>query len=620
MKKFLNRMKKAVPFIIPAIIFAVFLGYANGEPVKKTPYTEFQKLVEKKQVKEAVLDKAGGTVTYETKDKKTFVTTHPEFDDFKKELLEKDVKVETVTPGGGIQSFLPYLQLLLVGLLIYIFYRQLKPQAGGVKGAQVTKKSPVKFSDVAGYAEVKKDVENVVSFLKEPKKYLDRGARMPKGMILHGPPGTGKTLIAKAIAGEAGVPFYSVSGSDFIEKFVGVGAQRIRGLFEEAKKNAPSIIFIDEIDAIGGKRGGQSNSEETQTINALLTQMDGFAQDSGILVIATTNRISMLDDALVRPGRFDMHVTVPLPFTAEERLEIIQVHSKNKVYADDVDLMALAKDWMGFSGADIESTINSAAILSVDTGKDMIDMECFLESTDRRVLGGHLKKTSQKDRHTQELELVAYHEAGHAVAGKLLDSGADVRRVTILASTTGAGGITFINPRKMGLHTISEMESDVKVSYAGRIAELLLFKDEKLVTTGASSDIEQATAKIKQMISTYGMTKEVGMLNLDMLGVDKGTMVKLATELSNRLYNETHELLTANWDKVIRVAEALLEKETILEDELDRLMEDPAPAKEVVVDLGSEMVELEKETDSKASPGTELIKKPVAVEAIEETY
>lgn len=627
MKKMMNWFKKTAPFTIPAIIFIVILGWSNGEPPKRATYTTFMEQVEDKKVSEAYLDRPNGLVIYELENGKRYSTTHPEYDDFKKELLEKDVKVSVASSTSFLSGILPILQLVFFAVLIYFIWNQMKamrPQIGGQKAGEVIKKPKVKFSDVAGYAEVKEDVQNAVSFLKEPKRYLERGARMPKGMILYGDPGTGKTLIAKAIAGEAGVPFYSASGSDFIEKYVGVGAQRIRHLFDEAKKNAPCIVFIDEIDAIGGQRGSESNSESTQTINALLTQMDGFAEDSGVLVIATTNRLETLDKALIRPGRFDMQVKVPIPYTSEERLEIIQVHTKNKTFADDVDFMVLAKQWIGFSGADIESIINSAAIISVDSGKENIDMECFTEAFDRKILKGHFKKDSQKDREEDVLKLVAYHEAGHAVVGKLLETGMNVSRVTILASTTGAGGITLFSPNKMGLHTIEEMENDVKVSYAGRIAELLLFGDEKLVTTGASGDIEQATQTIRHMISTYGMTKEMGMLNLEILGVDKSVMVKQATELSARLYNETETLMKENWDKVVRVAEALLEKETIMEAELDELLKDPedvtveteSKEPEVLSEPFGELVDVETEENEKKAP----MKKPVTPEDTEETF
>lgn len=630
MKKITQWLKKTAPFIIPAILFMVIMGYANGEPPKEQTYTAFMKQVDDKKVEEVLLDKPNGVVFYELENGKRYTTSHPEYDDFKKELLEKDVKVSTASTGSFLDSIIPLLQITFFAVVIYFFYTQMKvmrPGMPGQKAGEVIQKPNVKFADVAGYAEVKEDVQNAVNFLKDPKKYLERGARMPKGMILYGDPGTGKTLIAKAIAGEAGVPFYSANGSDFIEKYVGVGAQRVRHLFEEAKKNAPCIVFIDEIDAIGGQRGNESNSESTQTINALLTQMDGFAEDSGVLVIATTNRLEMLDKALVRPGRFDMQVKVPIPYTAEERLEIIKVHTKNKTFAEDVDFMVLAKQWIGFSGADIESIVNSATILSVDSGKEKIDMECFREAFDRKILKGHFKKGSQKDREEDVLKLVAYHEAGHAVVGKLLETGMNVERVTILASTTGAGGITFFSPNKMGLHTIEEMENDVKVSYAGRIAELLLFGNDKLVTTGASGDIEQATRTIRQMISTYGMTKEIGMLNLEILGVDKEVMVKHASELSTRLYNETETLMKEHWDKVVRVAEALLEKETIMEAELDELLKDPEvevvkevdAETETAVEPFGDMAEVEPIVEE-ATETKVVSKKPVTPEDTEETF
>lgn len=563
--------KKVGTYLVMCLVVYGVIYTIEKEPVKENDYKTFQKQVKEKEVVTAQIDKVKNVVLYETKDNKKFTTAYPDYPEFKKELLENGVDV-TNEASSKMNSLISVMQVLFFGILFYYIYTQTRGMRGGKNLIKVIDKTNVTFADVAGYKEVKEEVQTAVDILKNGKKYSDKGASMPKGMILYGEPGTGKTLIAQAIAGEAGVPFFSTTGADFIEKFVGVGAQRVRTLFEEAKKKAPCIIFIDEIDAIGGQRSEQSNSEQVQTINALLTHLDGFSTDSGIFVIATTNRLETLDPALIRTGRFDLHVKVPLPYTAEERVEIMNVHAKGKEFAEDVNFLNLAKQWIGFSGADIKGVFNQSAIIAVTEGKDVIDLACLDEATNKKILKGHFKKGVQKDRNSDELKLVAYHEAGHAVVGKLLETGMDVSKVTILASTTGAGGVTFFSPTKMGLLTISEMESRVKVSYAGRIAELLLFGDEKLVTTGASGDIEQATANIKEMVSVYGMNKNIGMLNLDILGVDKAELFKHSVELSKRLYDETETFMRKNWHLVEKVALALLEKETISEGELDVLM------------------------------------------------
>ena len=583
MKNLGKKLKKFAPFYIPALILLGMLVYLDRDVIKEQDYTVFQEQVKADEVVKASIDKDKNVVIYETADKKIFKTAYPEYDEFKKELLESGIEVTNNAPGGsGMNNLVSGMQLLFFGVIIYFFYTQIKAMRGGKKHVEVNDDVKTRMSDVAGYKEVKDEVQTAIDILKNGKKYRAKGAVMPKGMILYGDPGTGKTLIAKAIAGEAGVPFFSVTGADFIEKFVGVGAGRVRNLFEEAQKKAPCIIFIDEIDAIGGKRGDQSNSEQVQTINALLTQMDGFKEDSGVFVIATTNRLETLDPALIRAGRFDMHVKVPLPATPEERIEIMHVHAKGKEFAEDVDFKSLAKQWMGFSGADIASIFNSAAIISVTANKESIDLSCLDEAFINKVMQGHMKKGAQKDRDSDELKLVAYHEAGHAVVGKLLNTAMDVDRVTILSSTTGAGGVTFFNPTKMGLLTIQEMENRVKVDYAGRIAELLLFGDDKLVTTGASSDIKSATNTIKEMIAAYGMDKGVGLLNLEILGVDKEVMHKQAVKLSGRLYCEAEVVMRENWHLVERVALALLDKETIYEQELDELLSLPKPSDEKI--------------------------------------
>ena len=426
-----------------------------------------------------------------------------------------------------------------------------------------------KFSDIAGLKEVKKDMESLVDFLKYKEKYIEAGAKLPKGVILYGPPGTGKTLLAKAVAGEAGIPFLYMSGSDFIEMYVGVGAKRVRELFEKAKKQAPCIIFIDEIDTIGGKRGGENNSEDRKTINELLTQMDGFKETENILVIAATNRLEDLDSALVRPGRFTNKFCVPLPQTAKERLEVIQIYTKNKKFAEDVDFNNLAKETIGFSPAKIEALLNEAAIISVQKRKDYIDKEILDEAMFKILLSGHIKD-NQNDRDKNELEVVAWHEAGHALIGKL--NGKEIPKVTILSSTSGAGGVTFTTPSKTGLLSVKDLKNEVKELYGGRCAEGIFYQDENKVTTGASNDIDRATDIIKEIVMTYGMTDSFGLLNLSKLGVDNKIIIEKEIELSKQLQEETNELLKKNYSKLEKIALLLLENETIYESDLDKIM------------------------------------------------
>jgi cell division protease FtsH len=491
-------------------------------------------------------------------------------------MLKNDIKVVEKSGSNPIWAslFSTVLSLLLwIGVISFLFrgtFKSMTPFQNEAPKRIAT--SNVKFADIAANNESKQDMINLVSFLKTPKKYIEAGATMPKGVIFYGPPGTGKTLMAKAIAGEAGVPFFSMSGSDFVEMYVGVGAKRVRELFKEAKKNAPCVVFIDEIDAVGGKRGyGNSNSEREQTINALLNEMDGFNGSEGILVIAATNRIEMLDDALVRPGRFDKHIAIELP-DLKGRLEILQLHSKNKKFADDVNLEQLAKTTIGFAGSDLKTLLNEATIIAVDNGHDFITNEDIDKAFYQMVMKGHVKKDTE-NRKEDEVKLVAWHEAGHAVAAKLLTNNS-VPKVTIIPSTSGAGGATFITPDKMGLHSKKDIVNDIKINYAGRIAEYLLLGDEEMITTGASSDIKQATKNIRAMIESYGMTDSFGLLNLkDFEYVDSKLIVEEAQKMSKTIYQETLDLLTKNKHLVQAVAEALIEKETIEEEELDQILQ-----------------------------------------------
>lgn len=430
----------------------------------------------------------------------------------------------------------------------------------------------VTFNDIAGLKEVKRDVMCLVDFIINKDKYLEAGAKLPKGVLLYGAPGAGKTLLAKAVANEAGVPFIYMNGSDFIEKYVGVGAKRVRQLFEKARKQAPCIIFIDEIDAIGGKRDeDNAGGEDRKTLNALLTEMDGFMDSDNILVIGATNRIDDIDSALLRAGRFTDKFCVPLPETADERLEVFTLYARNKKLGDDIDLVSLAKETVGFSPAKIEALMNEAAIISVQEGRGYIKRSDVDSAMYKQLLHGHMKE--DKKRSVDEIRLVAYHEAGHALAGVLL--GKEITKITIVGSTSGAGGVTFITPKEEGLLSVTDLKSDVMVSYGGRVAELILNNgvDER-VTTGASSDICKATQLIHDIVVKYGMTDEFGLLNLERCGTSQEFIVNKEVELAKELEERTKELLSSNKNKLIALAERLIQSETILAGELQKIIEE----------------------------------------------
>lgn len=568
--------------------------------IKDILYSDFIKNLN--DVNSVYYEKTSKFFYIEYKDGSFGVSQNPDYGDFQKELLESGVNVKPfslvkLTDNDGtkkidkneMRGFGNFCLMILLSLLVSWFllrgiygkdfmkYLKIgKKKQLVVNGTTNTKTTTKennpnikKFSDIAGLKEVKKDMESLVDFLKYKEKYIEAGAKLPKGVILYGPPGTGKTLLAKAVAGEAGIPFLYMSGSDFIEMYVGVGAKRVRELFEKAKKQAPCIIFIDEIDTIGGKRGGENNSEDRKTINELLTQMDGFKETENILVIAATNRLEDLDSALVRPGRFTNKFCVPLPQTAKERLEVIQIYTKNKKFAEDVDFNNLAKETIGFSPAKIEALLNEAAIISVQKRKDYIDKEILDEAMFKILLSGHIKE-NQNDRDKNELEVVAWHEAGHALIGKLNEK--EIPKVTILSSTSGAGGVTFSTPSKTGLLSVEDLKNEVKELYGGRCAESIFYRDKNKVTTGASNDIDRATDIIKEIVTTYGMTDSFGLLNLSKLGVDNKIIIEKEIELSKELQEETQELLKKNYNKLKKIALMLLENETVYESELDEIM------------------------------------------------
>lgn len=572
--KFINRMIYSILIILTILTIAV--SQANALSSNKMSYDKFIKMAQNKEISTVNIDLKATTFIATDNNDKRYTVDNPKYDNFKKDLLEYGIEVKET---GNI-NYAGYLfNVIQIGIMIFIVYKffGVMQQQSGTTTTKIDvqnnkNKTVIKqktFKDVAGLKQVKDDLELLVDFLKNPKKYNDAGAKLPKGVILCGPPGTGKTLLAKAISGEANVPFFSASGSDFVEMYVGVGAKRVRKLFEDAKKNAPCIVFIDEIDAIGGSRdlGVSGNSEQRQTINALLAEMDGFLGTEGVLVLAATNRIEDLDAALIRPGRFDKQITVPLPDTPEERLEIIKMYADNKKFAEDVDFKLLSKETIGFSPADIEALLNEAALISVQNNMSYINKKCIDDAIYKKLLRGHAKE--DKNRDEEELKLVAWHEAGHATIAKLCNL--DVSKVTIVKSTSGAGGVNIIVPKKMGLYTIEELSNQVMMAYGGRNGEKLLYNDESKLTTGASADIKQATNIIYQMITMYGMDKQYGLLNLNDMKIDSKIILEEAVKLAKKLEEESYQLLLKYKDMHQEIVNVLLEKETIDGNELEEI-------------------------------------------------
>ena len=428
----------------------------------------------------------------------------------------------------------------------------------------------VKLSDVKGHDEIKEDLEFLIKLLKNPKRYEKLGARVPKGVLLFGPPGTGKTMIAKAMANEVGIPFIATGGSDFVEKYVGVGAKRVREIFAEAKKHEKAIIYIDEIDAIGRKRSGDNdNDERINTLNALLIEMDGFRDSSGIMVIASTNRLDILDEALLRPGRFDKHIAVNPP-DYKGRLDILKLYAKNKRLDKDVSLEKIAAMTRGFSGADLANLLNEAAMLTAFRDKDKTTMQEIDDAFYRILTKGDKKKSFQRSE--DDTKLTAWHEAGHAIVSKLIAK-QKVNKVTIIPSTSGAGGITLMEPKEGSYYSKEGLENMVKVSYGGRAAEYILLGDENKVTTGASNDIEKATSIIMAMLGSYGMSEKFGLLNLERMGgLNQEYVLAEAKEISNKLYQETIDFLEEHYDLLKEMADILIKKETLDEEEVDALI------------------------------------------------
>ncbi len=511
-------------------------------------------------------------------------------------LAAKNINVTAENPpeppwwSQMLSSILPI--LLLCGVW---FYMMQQTQGGGGRVMNFGKsrarmsggdKVKVNFGDVAGADEAKQELEEVVEFLKHPKKYNDLGARIPKGVLLFGPPGTGKTLLAKAVAGEAGVPFFSISGSEFVEMFVGVGASRVRDLFEQAKKNAPCIVFIDEIDAVGRQRGaglGGGHDEREQTLNQLLVEMDGFAANEGIIIIAATNRPDILDPALLRPGRFDRQIVVDKP-DVRGRLAILKVHAKGKPIAKDADLDILARRTPGFTGADLANLVNEAALLAARRDKHQIGMTELEEAIERVMAGPERKSHIMSD---EEKRLTAYHEGGHTLVGMMLEHADPVHKVTIIPRGR-AGGYTLMLPKEdRNYATRSELLDRLKVAMGGRVAEEVVLKE---ISTGASQDIKQASQIVRSMVMQYGMSDVLGPVSYGegadhqvFLGRDLNNQRNYSEEVASEIdkevrrimedaYEACRQIITENRDKLELIANALLERETLTAAELEELM------------------------------------------------
>ena len=584
--------KNVVFYLLMIMVVIGMFDYYSAAPAKQTDlsYTKFLQQVDEDKIKQVTI--VDNIISGKLSDGKEFTTVVPNNDaNLISKLQSKNVDIKAELPPqppwwtGILSSVLP--MLLIVGL----WFMMMNNQGGG--GGRVMNfgksrarrydedKIKVTFKDVAGAAEAKQELQEVVEFLKEPQKYNELGAKIPKGVLLYGPPGTGKTLLAKAVAGEAGVPFFSISGSDFVEMFVGVGASRVRDLFEQAKKSAPCIVFIDEIDAVGRQRGaglGGGHDEREQTLNQLLVEMDGFGANEGIIMIAATNRPDILDPALLRPGRFDRQIVVDRP-DIKGRTEILKVHVKGKPIADDVELEIIAQRTPGFTGADLSNLVNEAALMAARKNKKKINMPEMEEAAERVIMGPERKSRVISD---NEKRLTAYHEGGHTIVGMLLEHTDPVHKVTIIPRGR-AGGYTLSLPKEDRYYaTRSEMLDELKVLLGGRVAEALVLKE---ISSGASNDLQRATALARQMICEYGMSEKIGpvtfghrqdqvFLGRD-IARDKDYSEEVAAEIDKEVrsflddaYAATEKLLNENMDKLHLIAEALIERETLEKEEI----------------------------------------------------
>ena len=581
----------AISFLLPSMNSTRRLSSAELEQVLSKP----------DQITEINVQPAGSNDTAEVTivhvNGTKMVTTVPDAAVFVSDL--KDRKIDYVmepVDNGGIWSWLPYVMMAVMALLLVMPLLSGRMGMGGMNGkmadfgksrARLAEDNKIKFADVAGMTEEKEELEEIVQFLKDPAKFRSMGARIPKGVILVGPPGTGKTLLGKAVAGEAGVPFYSISGSDFVEMYVGVGAARVRDMFETAKKNAPCIVFIDEIDAVARRRGtglGGSHDEREQTLNQMLVEMDGFSENQGIIVLAATNRVDILDPAIMRPGRFDRKVVVGKP-DVKAREAILKLHAENKRLAEDVDLSHLAKVTAGFTGADLENLLNEAAITAASASRDSITRKDIEDAFIKSGIGKEKKSKviSERDR-----KITAYHETGHAILFHLLEDVGPVHLVSIIPTGEGAAGYTMPLPDKDDTFvTRGQLMHMMMAAMGGRIAEELVCDD---ITTGASQDIKQVTGIARAMVTQYGMSSKVGMLNYNengddvFLGYDIAHNKTYGDELLSTIdgevkalvdecYASAKKILMENRDVLEKGAAALMEKEKLTGEEFAALFD-----------------------------------------------
>lgn len=579
----MNKIKK-LNFIVPTIVIiltiASFLGYkASKKMDTMIPYKTFISEVQNGNVSDVYLSDSQ-RIKVILKNKTEMFTENPRTLNFKEYLLLKGIKVHE---GGAVSPYeavpTAILLTIIVATLIYFISRKTSSNSGAFKLSTMDispeKDWEINFDSIAGNLEAKESVRELVDFIKNPEKFTKYNARMPRGVILYGPPGTGKTLMAKALAGEANVPFYAVNGSDFVQIYVGVGAGRIRDLFKKAREKGKAVIFIDEIDAIGKKRDGRADGgsdERDQTLNALLAEMSGFKESQGIIVIAATNRLDVLDEALLRPGRFDRHIEVGLP-DVNARHEILKLHCKDKPISEDVNLYKIAQMTVYFSGAKLENLVNEAAILAARENSQFINMNHF-DLSYGIVLAGAEKKDRSFIKENDK-KITAYHEAGHALISKLISPENHVRKVTIIPSTKGAGGYTLNIPPDRIYHTKTQLLNNIKVALGGRAAEELIFGKDN-ITTGASGDIENATNTLLAMIKYYGMFESTGLLNyniLDKEGIsNNAAIVEVCNKTITELYNEVSNILKENKSKLDALANMLLEEETIYDEQIEKII------------------------------------------------
>ena len=593
--------------VIAVVILSLFTGMnGRNNASDEYNYSEFMQQVQTGQVEEVTI--AGREISGTLKSGKSFMTFSPETDNsaLVGELLNSKVKISGKAPER--QSFLakifihwfPF--LLLIGVWIF-FMRQMQGGGGGGRGAMSFGKSKAKlqtedqvkvtFKDVAGVEEAKEEVSELVDFLRDPGKFQNLGGQIPRGVLMVGSPGTGKTLLARAIAGEAKVPFFTISGSDFVEMFVGVGASRVRDMFEQGKKAAPCIIFIDEIDAVGRHRGagvGGGNDEREQTLNQLLVEMDGFEGNEGVIVIAATNRPDVLDPALLRPGRFDRQVTVPLP-DIRGREQILKVHMKKTPISNDVKPKLLARGTPGFSGADLANLVNEAALFAARAGKKIVEMDDFEKAKDKILMGGERRSMVMND---DERKLTAYHEAGHAVVGRLVPDHDPVYKVSIIPRGRALGVTMFLPEEDRYSNSKERINSMIAALFGGRVAEEEIF-GEDAVTTGASNDIERATGLARSMVTKWGLSTKLGPLayaeeeNEVFLGksmsqqktVSDKTADTIDSEIRSIIdvqYSRATKLIRDNLDKIHVMADALMKYETIDAKQIDEIMEGKIPS------------------------------------------